>query len=96
MLPNVHPMPLHDETLPGQCKQPGNFITLEFGTFQCLVRKGLQLHSQAHCVDARSNNRRIYLCCTEIPQLEDLQNNEEAYELLCGEGWRWHTGQPTP
>eukprot|EP00884_Botryococcus_braunii_P002082 jgi/Botrbrau1/11875/Bobra.126_2s0010.1 len=93
MAPTVIPLPLHYEALPGQCKLPRNLLigccgqgALDIGSFLAsYLTDSLQLDAHAQSADARSNNHRIYLCCTESPQLADLPNNDEAYELLVAE-----------
>eukprot|EP00884_Botryococcus_braunii_P007747 jgi/Botrbrau1/16974/Bobra.49_2s0035.1 len=69
---------------------------LEFGTFSASFQETCSFILK-HTVSMPVLTTVAYTCAArKFRSLKTLQNNEEAYELLCGEGWRSYTGQPTP
>lgn len=89
MPPPVIPLPLHYESLPGQCKLPTNLLIgcsgegiTEVGSYLAsYLTEHLQWDAQAHVADRQSRNHRVFLCCQETPELAELKNNDEAYLL---------------
>jgi hexosaminidase len=91
--PPIIPLPLQFETLPGQCRLPGSLLigcsgegALEVGMYLAsYLTERLQMDAQAHAAEEPSRSHRIYLSCSDRPELAHLANSQEAYNLRVAE-----------